>query len=105
VKQCPNCAASNPDGARYCSECGHALAVTHIGEPAAPPMRPVEPLDPAVGGLDAHTIARTLATRADVLQGKRKADILFVLDCTGSMQGEIDAIRDGIYLVRRFHQD
>ncbi|MDX1935054.1 MAG: VWA domain-containing protein [Capsulimonadales bacterium] len=26
----------------------------------------------------------------------RKADILFVVDCTGSMQGEIDAIRDTI---------
>ncbi len=27
---------------------------------------------------------------------KREADIMFVLDCTGSMQGEIDAIRDAI---------
>lgn len=27
---------------------------------------------------------------------QRKADILFVLDCTGSMQGEIDAVRDAI---------
>lgn len=31
-----------------------------------------------------------------VLKKQRKADILFVLDCTGSMQGEIDAVRDAI---------
>jgi Mg-chelatase subunit ChlD len=31
-----------------------------------------------------------------VLKQQRKADILFVLDCTGSMQGEIDAVRDAI---------
>ncbi|BAU13202.1 hypothetical protein LEP3755_37410 [Leptolyngbya sp. NIES-3755] len=31
-----------------------------------------------------------------VIQNQRKADILFVLDCTGSMQGEIDAVRDAI---------
>lgn len=87
MKQCPNCAASNPDSARYCSECGRALAATGI----------VEPPPPAAGGLDAHSIARTLASRAGALQGQRKADILFVLDCTGSMQGEIDAVRDGIF--------
>ncbi len=31
-----------------------------------------------------------------VVSKQRKADIMFVLDCTGSMQGEIDAIRDAI---------
>ena len=31
------------------------------------------------------------------MQGSgRKVDVMFVLDCTGSMQGEIDAIRDAI---------
>lgn len=30
---------------------------------------------------------------------KRKADIMFCLDCTGSMGGEIEAIKDTIVMV------
>ena len=38
----------------------------------------------------------TLRQRAETLDIKRKADIMFVLDCTGSMQGEIYGIKETI---------
>ncbi|MBF2052264.1 MAG: VWA domain-containing protein [Candidatus Sericytochromatia bacterium] len=37
-----------------------------------------------------------LRSRAEQLQQKRQADILFVFDCTASMQGEIDTLKDTI---------
>ena len=44
----------------------------------------------------AGDLARTIQLRAQQIQSGRRADILFVLDCTGSMQGEINAIKDAI---------
>ncbi|WP_287278250.1 MULTISPECIES: vWA domain-containing protein [unclassified Okeania] len=41
-------------------------------------------------------LAETLRQRAETLSGKRKADMMFVLDCTGSMQGEINRIKETI---------
>jgi len=89
MKMCSNCGASNADAAKFCSECGAALA------PVEPVKSAVEPVD-ASKAVDPDTFARSIAARAEALQGKRKADIMFVLDCTGSMQGEIDAIKDAI---------
>lgn len=86
MKTCSNCGASNPDVAKYCNECAAALA------PAAPPKSVAEP----IARKDASSLARSLSIKAETLQSKRRADIMFVLDCTGSMQGEIDAIRDAI---------
>lgn len=86
MKTCSNCGASNPDVAKYCNECAAALA------PAEPLKSVVEP----IAKKDASGFARSLSIRAETLQRKRMADIMFVLDCTGSMQGEIDAIRDAI---------
>jgi len=42
------------------------------------------------------SLGQSIATMAQELQNQRKADIMFVLDCTGSMQGEIDAIKETI---------
>jgi Mg-chelatase subunit ChlD len=50
----------------------------------------------SAGMVDAASMAKSVATHAATLQARRKADVLFVLDCTGSMQGEIDAIKDAI---------
>jgi Mg-chelatase subunit ChlD len=91
VKICSNCGASNPDAARFCNECAQSLAMTAtVVPPAGSPVSVHS--RPTVSGA---------ASFADAIQKKpmargRKADVLFVLDCTGSMQGEVNAIRDSI---------
>lgn len=89
MKICSNCGASNRDAMKFCGECGTALApaesLRSMGKP------------PRDGTVDAASLAKSIATGGAALQSKgRKADIMFVLDCTGSMQGEIDAIKDAI---------
>jgi Mg-chelatase subunit ChlD len=101
MKICPECGASNSDTAKFCNECGAALETITAEKskaelPAGGGKLSMEaPAEPA-GLLDAASLAQSLSMRVESLQGKRRADILFVLDCTGSMQGEIDAIRDAI---------
>jgi Mg-chelatase subunit ChlD len=41
-------------------------------------------------------LARALEKKLGEMQARRCADVMFVLDCTGSMRGEINAIRDAI---------
>ena len=107
---CPECAASNPDAAKFCNECGASLA-------AAPPPSAAPPAPPRAGApaeadaptareaagaaVDAERLARSITHRSSGLPpgladlyARRRADIMFVLDCTASMKGEIDAIRD-----------
>ncbi|MBM3853412.1 MAG: VWA domain-containing protein [Verrucomicrobia bacterium] len=72
MKACSKCGASNPAGARFCNACAAALGegggqTPHAGRPGP---------RPGVGG--------------------RMADIMFVLDCTSSMQAEIYTMRDTI---------
>jgi len=78
---CTNCAAACVDGAKFCNECGAALTAEKNGKTATRIADPRE-------------LARTIVSRTGVLQRKRQADIMFVLDCTGSMGGEINAIKD-----------
>ncbi len=92
MKICPNCGAANSDTAKFCNECATALTVK---KPEESPVDKV-PKPTGGGGVDAASLARSILTNKAALQGKRKADIMFVLDCTASMQGEIDAIRDAI---------
>lgn len=82
MKTCGNCGASNPDSAKFCTECAQAFV------PLAPSTRTAPP--------PTRNSSSGPLTRVVTTQGKRKADIMFVLDCTGSMQGEINAIRDSI---------
>ena len=95
MRVCPICAASNPDASKFCSECGKALAAPSTAVTPAPSST-VPPLSDHKPKLDAEALATGLVTKLDALRARRQADIMFVLDCTGSMQGEIDAIRDGI---------
>lgn len=83
MKICSYCGASNPDTARFCSDCARALIALASTEEASP-------------SVDAAGLAKAITMKGNILQGKRRADIMFVLDCTGSMQGEINAIRDSI---------
>ncbi|HOS44708.1 MAG TPA: zinc-ribbon domain-containing protein, partial [Armatimonadota bacterium] len=83
MKICSNCGASNGDAARYCAECGKAMS----GDAPAPPASPAAaPAPPAVPEAERLSLAASMAARAGALQGKRRADVIFVLDCTGSMQ-------------------
>lgn len=84
MKICSNCGASNADAVKFCGECGAALAPIKSIETAKKPP------------VDARTLAKSIESKAETIQSKRKADIMFVLDCTGSMQGEIDAMKDTI---------
>ncbi|MCS6862362.1 MAG: VWA domain-containing protein [Abditibacteriales bacterium] len=89
MKTCSNCGASNADAAKFCNECGTALAPVELVKSMVSPDAAPKAVDPA-------SLARSIAAKAEALQGRRRADIMFVLDCTGSMQGEIDAIKDTI---------
>lgn len=88
---CPRCGASNPSRARFCGECATALIVI------SPQLAPGAEEGRAEGrGSVAPDLARSISERMAALQRGRRADIAFVLDCTASMQGEIDAIKDAI---------
>lgn len=88
MKICNNCGTANADGATFCVECAYALNI-----PSAPSV------PPAIGKksvINAATLAATLGGQQNLLGLKRSADIMFVLDCTGSMEGEIEAIKSSI---------
>ncbi|MDF5727132.1 MAG: VWA domain-containing protein [Rhizonema sp. PD38] len=103
MKICSNCGASNLDASKFCTECGTALeplSTTKSGtlitspSPTLPSVLPSKPLSESE--VNAHSLAHSLNSRLQQLQGKRSADIMFVLDCTGSMGGEIEAIKDAM---------
>ncbi len=102
MRTCSYCGASNPNSAKFCNECGTALALTE-SKPVAKPSNPEELTTqreriPSSNkdSIDVDPWIDSFTTVAQELQTKRKADMMFVLDCTGSMQGEIDAIKDAI---------
>ena len=82
MKACPKCGASNLDTAKFCNECGLRLETKTVVK--------------TVKIYPSENLAETLRQRAETLDRKRQADIMFVLDCTGSMQGEIDGIKETI---------
>ncbi|HEY1352200.1 MAG TPA: VWA domain-containing protein [Ktedonobacteraceae bacterium] len=93
MKICRECGTANTDGATFCVECAYAFTL-----PAAvPSMKPMFSA-PAKGGvsLGADDLAASIRGHRGLTQAGRSADVLFVLDCTGSMQGEIDAIKSSI---------
>ncbi|MCM1982401.1 VWA domain-containing protein [Lyngbya confervoides] len=88
AKNCLDCGAANADAAKFCNECGLKFEEEVTGET----VKQTQPV----------SIAEKLNAKMEAFAAQRsqaKADILFVLDCTGSMQGEIDAIRDAIVSV------
>jgi Mg-chelatase subunit ChlD len=89
MKSCPVCGSSNNDASKFCADCGHAFTMRTLRSEAAKSKQSGK----TVRAADlAHTIQKKLSD----LQARRRADIMFVLDCTGSMRGELDAIRDAI---------
>lgn len=69
MKKCKKCGTENVDIASFCSKCSEDLSTTtiNINNP-----------------------------KLQKLLQKKQAEIMFVLDCTGSMQGEIDTIKTTI---------
>ena len=82
---CPNCKTINPDNAKFCQQCGKPLAVA----PIAPSERDVQLSS------GSQQSGQTPAASSPQL-GKKRTDILFVVDCTFSMAGEIEAIKNTI---------
>jgi Mg-chelatase subunit ChlD len=112
MKFCPECGVSNIDSAKFCTECGKALGDVVADAGISSPRVDSPPIDsPRVDyadivvpstvasspELDERSFAEKIGSeRLRQFSKQRQADILFVLDCTGSMGGEIDAIRDAI---------
>jgi Mg-chelatase subunit ChlD len=72
---CTRCGTHNPDTGKFCTNCGTTLT-------------------PATQQLSTSELQARLNLFNKLQQ--RSADIMFVLDCTGSMQGEIDGIKEAI---------
>jgi von Willebrand factor type A domain/zinc-ribbon domain len=80
MRNCSNCGSSNTDSAKFCNDCGAKMPDTA----------------PAVTAT-AKTIDFSKMTGFPATANpQRCADIMFVLDCTGSMQGEIDTMKETI---------
>jgi len=115
VKKCHNCGAAHFPQTNFCTECGQPIvspnAETVIDSYSATPRdaaaenndNSVKQNAPSASeASDDRQADQTAPARQSIrsplqrLGDQRKADVMFVLDCTGSMQGEIDAIRDTI---------
>jgi len=85
---CPNCGAVNPDGAMTCEECMVLLDKSKLPkeEPDDTKKSFAEQLAKSISGTKGATIFKSM----------KKADIMFVFDCTGSMGSEIRAMQDAI---------
>lgn len=91
MKICDHCGASNSKFAGFCNECGKSLTP----RPSSPP--PQQPLVRQTVSAPANqTSFESLNERLERLRNAQRADVMFVLDCTDSMAGELDAIRDAI---------
>lgn len=103
MKICPleNCKAANGDASKYCSECGSSLelapspAVASAPPPSAGPVIPASPMVSA-RRVDLGVLGAALNREARQSGGERKADVMFVLDCTSSMKLEIEGIKEVI---------
>jgi class 3 adenylate cyclase/tetratricopeptide (TPR) repeat protein len=96
---CPQCGSPNAAGARFCSQCGAALAgvcsacghgnppgsrfCNGCGQPLAP--RPAPPVALPDAHLPPHLAARILTSRA-ALEGERKHVTILLADLKGSME-------------------
>ena len=87
MKICANCGEANFDSVKFCSECGKNLFKGTDVLGAVPSDKP---------SFDLKRLTASISNRALRIAQQRKADVMFVLDCTGSMQGEIDAIKETI---------
>lgn len=99
MKTCEHCGASNSNLARFCSECGETLAArpplpSHIQPSSTQGASPrAQQSAPAPSSNLSPNIPDEQIQR---IRNAQRADIMFVLDCTDSMAGEIDAIREAI---------
>src|SRR5690348_13756558 len=99
--QCSQCQADNPEGARFCEDCGARLAIqcpqcgqgatpgkrfcaSCGGALAAPAAAPVPPPQPQAS-TPQHLAERIITSRA-ALEGERKQVTVLFADLKGSME-------------------
>ena len=116
MKICHSCGASNTDAAKFCIECGVAVKSTesqqqnptstdHQSQSNSSRTSPTV-ITPTVITqrsrgqktikINDRSAIEAFQEHLQRLKAKRQADIMFVLDCTESMDGEIGAIKDTI---------
>jgi len=93
MKKCGSCGSTNEKNAKFCSECGASLSGDITAVVAPPSVSAME--DSASVEVSAASFSASLM-RFQNIQNHRSADVMFVLDCTSSMRGEIEAIKDAI---------
>jgi Mg-chelatase subunit ChlD len=102
MKLCPSCGASNSDKAKFCGECGIVLVSLPDDSKSIDPISPSPtikmevPRSKTTKKLEIDKLTASLSKHSEMLHRKKQADIMFVVDCTGSMQGELNAIQDAI---------
>lgn len=96
MKKCGSCGSTNEKNAKFCTECGVSLPPDLKVEPKKTPSSIPDDLDGTISSeVSATNFAQSLMNFQN-LQSQRSADVMFVLDCTSSMGGEIEAIKDAI---------
>jgi len=98
-QNCPKCQAANPDGARFCQNCGATLAATVVQgrtvvaqmapgpnvTPSAPAPMPFSPAPPCPPANPAKPLPTAVA--------KQREQTIFVVDKSGSMAEPYDSRR------------
>ena len=93
MKVCPKCHEPNADSVEVCDNCGAVL--TDVPDPAATIRAPKDSAT-----VRSHSLAETIRMKmhsagADAAPAIQ-ADVVFVLDCTGSMKGEIACVQTAL---------
>jgi class 3 adenylate cyclase len=79
---CPRCGFENPSGFAFCGQCGAALA----GQPLASLLTPVAPRAQAPRRFTPPYLAETILTARSALEGERKQVTVLFADLKGSLE-------------------
>ena len=90
--ECPHCQAANPEGARFCHNCGYALAGGTAAQPTTPAAQAIQtPQDRLRQYIPAPLLAKLEAARdgqggqpARGVQGERRIVTVLFCDVKGS---------------------
>lgn len=91
---CPNCGQQNPQGAKFCNECGHRLAENQPSSPSRTPAAPPTQASPPDTPSPSSPIPdeRQVVSPTHALEGERRIVTVLFCDVTGSTStaGQLD---------------